>query len=479
MLMVPRPKPRSPSPATAGWSIANPATNVADPHRKLLSTLRLKVLLSLFVVLLVVALSGLIVTLVSGIFARLTPMMREDLEWKAQRGALELSQTADLAIAVGDAGLIQKAFGDYRNTPDVLAIVAVDAQHKVLATHGKPPVAPRELFRGPEGEVRAGDKYLISWAPSVIEGNTVGRTAVVISTARLAEGDRLRRHLLAVAAMGCLLALGVSLLFVNYYLVPLINVTQQGLRHGRDMEIAQRIQTSILPRQVRIPAIEFSAAMVPADEVGGDYYDLLPAENGDGCWIGIGDVAGHGVRAGLIMMMVQSVVSGLARRKPECAPGELLEVLNSVLFENIRHRLRSDEHVTFSVLRLHDDGRLLFSGAHEELIVLRAATGRCERVETPGTWIGAVANIHGVSSTKSIHLLPGDILVLHTDGVTEAENSSGEQFGIERLCKELERSRNASADELRARALGAVTRWMSKQKDDLSLLVIRYRGTSV
>src|SRR4029453_13977203 len=173
--------------------------------------LRLKVLLSLFVILLVVALCGLIVTLVSGIFARLTPMMREDLEWKAQRGALELSQTADLAIAVGDAQLIQKSFGDYRNTPDVLAIVAVDAQHKVLATHGKPPIAPRDLFRGPEGEGRAGARYMISWAPSIIEGNTVGRTAVVISTARLAEGDRLRRHLLAVAAMGCLLALGVSL----------------------------------------------------------------------------------------------------------------------------------------------------------------------------------------------------------------------------------------------------------------------------
>src|SRR5688572_10427271 len=70
-------------------------------HRKLLSTLRLKLLLSLFVGLLVIALSGLVVYLVSGIFARLTPSMEADLAWKARRGARELAQTADLALAAG------------------------------------------------------------------------------------------------------------------------------------------------------------------------------------------------------------------------------------------------------------------------------------------------------------------------------------------------------------------------------------------
>src|SRR5206468_190254 len=69
-------------------------------------------------------------------------------------------------------------------------------------------------------------------------------------------------------------------------------------RLQKEMEIAAKLQTSILPRDVNVPGLEIAARMIPADEVGGDYYDLLPFAGG--CWIGVGDVAGHGLPAGVI-----------------------------------------------------------------------------------------------------------------------------------------------------------------------------------
>ena len=100
------------------------------------------------------------------------------------------------------------------------------------------------------------------------------------------------------------------------------------------MEIAARIQTSILPRDVSVAGLEIAAAMHAATEVGGDYYDVVPVD--DGCWLGIGDVAGHGLGTGLVMLMMQSGIGALARKMPDAAPRELLLALNTMLVENVR-----------------------------------------------------------------------------------------------------------------------------------------------
>ena len=86
-------------------------------------------------------------------------------------------------------------------------------------------------------------------------------------------------------------------------------------RLEKEMEIAARIQTSILPRDVSVAGLEIAAAMQPATEVGGDYYDVVPVD--DGCWLGIGDVAGHGLGTGLVMLMMQSGIGALARKLPD------------------------------------------------------------------------------------------------------------------------------------------------------------------
>src|SRR5687768_9235631 len=79
----------------------------------------------------------------------------------------------------------------------------------------------------------------------------------------------------------------------------------------QENDIASRVQASILPGEIDVEGLAIAAQMIPAEVVGGDYYDIIPVN--DGCWLAIGDVAGHGLAAGVIMLMIQSAVQSLVR----------------------------------------------------------------------------------------------------------------------------------------------------------------------
>ncbi len=251
---------------------------------------------------------------------------------------------------------------------------------------------------------------------------------------------------------------------------------ESGRRLEQEMEIASRIQTSILPRGVRVGGLSIAASMIPATEVGGDYYDVIAVEGG--AWIGIGDVAGHGLTAGLIMLQAQCAIEALVSRSPAMGPRDMLVHVNRVLFENIRRRLRHDDHMTLSLVRYYEDGRIVTTGAHEEMIICRGATGRCETVEVQGTWVGATEDVSSFNVEVTHQLEPGDLLVLHSDGLTEARNAKGEFFGIERLCAAVEAARGGTVEALRDQVLAKVDEWTATQDDDITLLVIRYDGAA-
>ncbi|HVR20657.1 MAG TPA: substrate-binding domain-containing protein [Polyangiaceae bacterium] len=244
-------------------------------------------------------------------------------------------------------------------------------------------------------------------------------------------------------------------------------------RMEEELAIATRIQTSVLPRNVATEGLEIAAVMLPATEVGGDYYDVIPTQAG--CWLGIGDVAGHGLPTGVVMLMLQSVVSGLVRTHPHSAPRDILCAANAVLFDNIRERMKQDEHMTLTLLRFESGGRLTFAGAHEDLLIYRAAEKRTEWIETPGTWIGAVRDIEEATRDTSCELKMGDVLVLYTDGVTEAKNHKGEQYGPDRFAAALARVAEEPVEAIRDGLLADVRAWMQKQEDDLTFLIVRHR----
>jgi serine phosphatase RsbU (regulator of sigma subunit) len=200
----------------------------------------------------------------------------------------------------------------------------------------------------------------------------------------------------------------------------------------------------------------------------------------DGCWIGIGDVAGHGLVAGLVMLQTQSALKALVLQDPNRRPGDALADVNDVLFGNVRRRLGHDEHMTMSLVRYHNDGRIVVAGAHQSIIICRASTRTCERHAPQGTWLGLVDDIRPFTEERTFHLEQGDLLVLFTDGLTEAMNAQGEQFGLDRLCMEVERAQVVPPSSIRDRLLTAVNTWAkARLDDDLTLLVLRQEAPTV
>lgn len=246
-------------------------------------------------------------------------------------------------------------------------------------------------------------------------------------------------------------------------------------RLEHEMQIASNIQTALLPREVQVPGSEIAAKMIPATEVGGDYCDVVHADGG--CFIGIGDVAGHGLKAGLMMLQAQSTIEALVRGRPGASPRDILTDANRVVFGNSRGRLGAHEHMTISLVRYYDDGRLVMAGAHEEALVWRAATGHCERLSVAGTWLGMVEDIASATVEQSFRLAEGDLLILYTDGLTEAANAFGEQLGLDRLSAAVEEFARAPVEEVCDHLVELAGKWAGgRTEDDLTVVVLRHVG---
>ena len=157
-----------------------------------------------------------------------------------------------------------------------------------------------------------------------------------------------------------------------------------------EMQIAKKIQTVLLPEKPKISGYEISAYTEPALEVGGDYHDIINAGGRD--WIVIGDVSGHGVSSGLVMMMVQTSIHSVLEKFPDLPPDELLEIVNPVILRNIQ-KLGDNKYMTITVMACHDEGNFYFSGLHQDILLYRSAAEKVESVETKGMWIGIYEEI--------------------------------------------------------------------------------------
>lgn len=179
-------------------------------------------------------------------------------------------------------------------------------------------------------------------------------------------------------------------------------------RVPRTLSPLQRDGLRVLGRAVMdhsallVAGLDIAAAMQPCTEMGGDYYDIRRQD--DGCWLGIGDVSGHGVSAGLVMLMLQCTVAALTSVDSMATPAEVLVRTNAILHDNLRTRMTSDDHITATLLRYYGDGRVVFAGAHEDLVVLRARTGGCEQIETRGPWLGVVPDIRRAAVNDELRL---------------------------------------------------------------------------
>ncbi len=243
-------------------------------------------------------------------------------------------------------------------------------------------------------------------------------------------------------------------------------------RLAREMEIAAVIQTSILPRNLVVDGLDIAAKMVTATEVGGDYYDVIVVPGG--CWIAIGDASGHGLTAGLVMMMVQSGLGTLVRATPDASPRDMVRALTTVMYENIHARLETERHMTLSLLRYRTDGSFVVAGAHMDAVVWRAATKTTELLPTVGTFIAIAEDIDHVNQETTWTLADGDVLVLLTDGVTEAEDGEGTAFDYGNVRRIVEERAGQPVTAIRDGVFTALRKHSPALADDATILVLRY-----
>lgn len=242
-----------------------------------------------------------------------------------------------------------------------------------------------------------------------------------------------------------------------------------------ELRIAHHIQNSMLPRS--LPAFpdrrefELHATMDPAEEVGGDFYDFFFVTPSKLCVL-VGDVSGKGVPAALFMAISKALLKSEALR--DYPPHEVIARVNNLLCPDNRLCM----FVTvFCVLLDTETGEVeMCNGGHNPPL-LCARDGRTEFLETPkGMVVGVMENSHFAS--RKMTLKPQDLLLLYTDGVTEAINSGHELFSDARLKTCLPRLRDLSVTEVISgirRELASHTQGQA-QSDDITLLALRYRG---
>ncbi|MCP4132041.1 MAG: AAA family ATPase [bacterium] len=260
----------------------------------------------------------------------------------------------------------------------------------------------------------------------------------------------------------------------------LVSHRENAAKLNKEMEIAANIQTGLLPKNPSLKDYEISAYMKPTDEVGGDYYDVITVEGRD--WIVIGDVSGHGVPAGLVMMMVQTCIHNTLNMRPELPPSELLSIVNKTITKNIQ-LMGESKYMTITVFAAHENGEFTFAGLHEDLLIFRAQSNTVEQVETTGMWVGMFDEIQDRLTDERLTLNTGDILLVYTDGITEAwkkgtikdqRDPEKDMFGQDRLKNLFQTFGNKSLEQIKEGILTGLEEYLCH--DDVTMVLVKRLG---
>jgi serine phosphatase RsbU (regulator of sigma subunit) len=235
-----------------------------------------------------------------------------------------------------------------------------------------------------------------------------------------------------------------------------------------ELRLAARIQARLLPGEApRLPGYDLAGRSIAAREVGGDYFDFIPA-GGERLAICLGDVAGKGMPASLLMANLQAMVraqTGASTPPHECVAGS-----NRLICRNTGPA----KFITFFYSILDPHRHLLsYCNAGHNPPLYCPAEGAIERLSTGGLVLGV--REAGPYREETLALDPGDTVVIYSDGITEAVDPAGEELGEERLSEVIAAARAGSADELIAAIIHAVAahRQAALQADDMTLVVLR------
>jgi serine phosphatase RsbU (regulator of sigma subunit)/predicted enzyme related to lactoylglutathione lyase len=242
-------------------------------------------------------------------------------------------------------------------------------------------------------------------------------------------------------------------------------------RAAHELEIAMQVQARLFPQRMpTMRALEYAGACVQTRRVGGDYYDFLDLGQ-ERLGLVIGDIVGKGMPAALLMANLQ------ANLRSQCAiaveqPEQLLRSVNRLFYENTA----DNAYATFFYSEFDDrTGRLRYGNCGHLPGLLVRAQGGVDHLASTAPVLGLFTDWECPTSER--RLFPGDLLAIYTDGITEAFNDRGEEFGEERLIEALHTHRSLAPNDLVAAILDEVRRFSpQEQRDDITLIVARCRS---
>jgi serine phosphatase RsbU (regulator of sigma subunit) len=250
---------------------------------------------------------------------------------------------------------------------------------------------------------------------------------------------------------------------------------------GAEVDIAKGLQQQMLPgRDDLTPFTELVVATgsESADLVGGDYFDVIATGPNRG-WFSIGDVTGHGLETGVMMLMLRTAIRAVldtgSAGGSDAGPEAQYQRINRLVYDDVQ-RQQSEKHATLSLLHYDGGGAFTVAGQHQDLLVIRDRR-RVENLDTTGLGLplGLIDDISLVCRHLTVRLAVGQSLVLHTNGITQAENAAGQFYGLDRLMAQLQLHGAATPENILAAVMADVKDHLDglPLQDDLTLLIIR------
>lgn len=263
---------------------------------------------------------------------------------------------------------------------------------------------------------------------------------------------------------------------VSLYYALLRDELDEKRRLDHDLALARRIQATLLPRHLpRRPNAEFAAMNVPARQVGGDYYDAIELDDRRIGLI-VADVSGKGISGALWMSACRSVTRAAAAGCP--SPAAVLRAVNRVMSPD----LGGDMFVTalYMILDLAAHRLIVARAGHEAPVLYRPPTQGLTTIDSPGLGIGIgdPAMFDSAIDDVCVPLEPGDLLLAFTDGLSEARNDHGEEFGIDRIMETVVLTKPLSAAAVVEALQQRVQRFSGGRpfEDDLTILAAQLKA---
>ncbi len=315
--------------------------------------------------------------------------------------------------------------------------------------------------------------YLVAllFGTALVRSITGSVHALSVGTNKLQRGDF--SHRIIVRSKDQLGDLAQSFNSMSQGIEDLLEQQGEKERMEEDLRVARNIQMSLLPQEyVEVEGLKIAAVCLPANEMGGDYYDLLPL-SGDRLGVLIADVSGKGTSAALYMAELKGLILSLSRNHD--SPGALLTELNEILAPNLDRR--SFVTMTYAIIDSRKRTLRVARAGHNPLIHFDGRTGLTHLLSPPGLALGFDSGdtFKAVIREIELPLVHGDTFLFFTDGISEAMNGSSELFGEGRLAAILKDANTLSSDDLKERILHEVRVFAAGESphDDMTLVIVK------